>query len=145
MNKEPKDINKFKIEDETIILSTKRKQQIKATCLICPDSFLDIKNYNEDTKSDLVMQCPKCHRQYFPSSEIMEYEDVLTGPHDDNINIELEGVSALHKPVVLFSDEDEFNNEDDQKKKGGFYSMDYLKGLGKTIVQVRQQETEPDQ
>lgn len=126
-------------EDKPVILSNVNKKQI-GMCVICQIP-LNVINYNEETKSDLVLKCKDCKREYYPSSEMMEYQDVLVSPHDSNPNVELEGIGMIG-PTILFSDDDnEFSNDDDEKKKSGFYSMDYLKRTGVT-VEVKEKEQE---
>ena len=120
-------------DDKPIILINTKTKQI-ANCLIC-NVPLEVVNYNEDTKSDLVLECSKCQRNYFPGSEVMHYEDVLVGPQDD-YPAELTGVGDANTSIY-FSDDNVNTQEED--KKSGFYSMDYLvKEPGKKIVHLQE-------
>ena len=92
-------------------------------CVICKQRL--------DNISTNVCKCPQCKNEYFVNSEIVEIEDDFSSSHSDNESIELEGISGIDKPLVLTADD---LYSDDESKKSGFYSMDYVLGPGKKIV-----------
>ena len=120
-------LNNDNDNDDSIIIDTSASRRIKRhlLCVICKQRL--------DNISDNCWKCPKCKNQYFVNSEIVEIEDDFSSSHSDNESIELEGISGIDKPLVLTADDNNFG--DDESKKSGFYSMDYLvKEPGKKIV-----------
>jgi hypothetical protein len=59
--------------------------------------------------------------------------------HQDE-NIELKGIQGINEPVLLTADDIDFSSEtnDNEEKKSGFYSFDYLKKSGVTITDIEE-------
>lgn len=120
------------MDDDSIVIDTRRNNTSKQIVL-CVNFKVQLDYIEERT-----YKCNKCKYQYFLDVEILEYEDVFESAHQDE-NIELEGVTG-NKPMILTADDNDFSSETDQEKKSGFYSMDYILGPGKKMVEYYEEE-----
>jgi hypothetical protein len=115
--------------DDSIVIDSSSLSNKKARSILCV-----ICKQRLDNISDNVWKCAKCRNEYF-INEILEHEDDFSSSHSDNESIELEGIEGIHKPLVVSADDNYSNDDNNDKKKSGFYSMDYVKGPGKTIIE----------
>jgi hypothetical protein len=115
--------------------------------------IIDLRNTRKDTRKILCVidksqleyitertyKCPQCHNKYFLDIEILKNDDVLESVHQDE-NIELKGIQGINEPVLLTADDIDFSSEtnDNEEKKSGFYSFDYLKKSGVTITDIEE-------
>ena len=128
--------------DEGIIfdLHSKKRDTRKILCVICKVQLQYV--------AERTFKCPQCHNKYFLDIEILKNDDVLESVHQHE-NIELKGIQGINEPVLLTADSDnDFSsetNDNDQEKKSGFYSFDYLKKNGVTITDIEEHIPTPEE
>ncbi|TVM02734.1 MAG: hypothetical protein CV087_08865 [Candidatus Brocadia sp. WS118] len=109
-------------------------------CVICS---VDLKPLElDDNDQPIKLNCPACKRDYFPRSQMLDNADDVSATFDEYPDIELAGISVIDGNVSILASDDEFEPDADgeeHKKKGGFYSMDYIKKMGWTIEEIHEE------